>query len=99
IERTGCRSGFAARTAEKSPRSRNTAAIHPTSAIPPGRNDMTTTTLERSNNHTTVGIHQNRLAQASPAAPTYRKTATTVGVIYIMGMVVGIGGNILVQSI
>jgi uncharacterized membrane protein len=60
---------------------------------------MTTTTLERPNNHTTVGIHQNRLAQASPAAPTYRKTATTVGVIYIMGMVVGIGGNILVQSL
>ena len=60
---------------------------------------MTTTTLERPRNYTTVGTHQDRLAQASPAAPTYRKTATTVGVIYIMGMVVGIGGNILIQSI
>jgi hypothetical protein len=60
---------------------------------------MTTATLERSLNHTTIGIHQDRLPQASPVAPTYRKTATTVGVIYIMGMVVGIGGNILIQSI
>ena len=30
---------------------------------------------------------------------TYRKTATTIGVIYLLGMVVGIGGNVLVQSI
>jgi hypothetical protein len=30
---------------------------------------------------------------------TYRKTATTVGVIYLLGMVVGIGGNVLIQSI
>ena len=30
---------------------------------------------------------------------TYRKTATTIGVIYLVGMVVGIGGNILIQSI
>src|SRR5919202_4653325 len=29
----------------------------------------------------------------------YRKTAITVGVIYLAGMVVGIGGNILLQSI
>ena len=29
----------------------------------------------------------------------YRKTATTVGVIYLLGMVVGIGGNVVVQSI
>src|ERR671933_2968802 len=29
----------------------------------------------------------------------YRKTATTIGVIYLLGMVVGIGGNVLVQSI
>jgi hypothetical protein len=60
---------------------------------------MTTTTLERSRNQTSVGAHQDRVPQASPAAPTYRKTATTVGVIYIMGMVVGIGGNILIQTI
>ena len=31
--------------------------------------------------------------------PTYRRTATTIGVIYLLGMVVGIGGNVLVQSI
>jgi hypothetical protein len=30
---------------------------------------------------------------------TYRKTATTIGVIYLLGFVVGIGGNILIQSI
>ena len=30
---------------------------------------------------------------------TYRKTAITVGVMYLLGMVVGIGGNALVQSI
>jgi hypothetical protein len=60
---------------------------------------MTTTTLELPRNQTSVGIRQDRVPQASPAAPTYRKTATTVGVIYIMGMVVGIGGNILIQSI
>ena len=60
---------------------------------------MTTTTLERPRNHTSVGVHQDRLPPASPGAPTYRKTATTVGVIYVMGMVVGIGGNMLVQSI
>ena len=30
---------------------------------------------------------------------SYRKTAITVGVIYLVGMIVGIGGNIIVQSI
>jgi Domain of unknown function (DUF4386) len=30
---------------------------------------------------------------------TYRKTAIIVGVVYLLGMVVGIGGNALVQSI
>jgi hypothetical protein len=30
---------------------------------------------------------------------TYRKTATAIGVIYILGFVVGIGGNILIQSL
>jgi hypothetical protein len=30
---------------------------------------------------------------------SYRKTAITVGVIYLLGMVVGIGGNIVIQSI
>ncbi|HZB95874.1 MAG TPA: DUF4386 family protein, partial [Herpetosiphonaceae bacterium] len=29
----------------------------------------------------------------------YRKTAITIGVIYLAGMVVGIGGNVLIQSI
>ena len=31
--------------------------------------------------------------------PTYRRTATTIGVIYLLGMVVGIGGNVLILSI
>src|ERR671932_2276156 len=30
---------------------------------------------------------------------SYRKTAITVGVIYLAGMVVGVGGNVLIQSI
>ena len=30
---------------------------------------------------------------------SYRKTAITIGVIYLVGMVVGIGGNIVIQSI
>ena len=30
---------------------------------------------------------------------SYRKTATAVGVIYLAGMVVGVGGNIIIQSI
>jgi Domain of unknown function (DUF4386) len=30
---------------------------------------------------------------------SYRKTATTIGVIYLLGMIVGIGGNVLIQSI
>ena len=34
--------------------------------------------------------------RAGPRA--YRKTATTIGVIYLLGMVVGIGGNVLILS-
>lgn len=30
---------------------------------------------------------------------SYRKTATTIGVIYLLGMVVAIGGNVLIESI
>jgi hypothetical protein len=30
---------------------------------------------------------------------TYRATARAVGVVYLAGMVIGIGGNVLVQSI
>src|SRR5919201_5228274 len=30
---------------------------------------------------------------------SYRKTAMAIGVIYLLGMVVGIGGNIVIQSI
>lgn len=30
---------------------------------------------------------------------TYRTTARVIGIIYIGGMVIGIGGNILIQSI
>ena len=60
---------------------------------------MTTTTLERPRNQTSVGTHQDRVPQATSAAPTYRKTAITVGVIYLFGTVFGVGGNIIVQSI
>ena len=56
---------------------------------------MTTTTLERPRNQTSVGTHQDRVPQATSAAPTYRKTAITVGVIYLLGMVFGVGGNII----
>ena len=60
---------------------------------------MTTLTFERPRTDSSANTHQERPLQASVAAPTYRKTATAVGVIYLMGMVVGIGGNILIQSI
>ena len=45
---------------------------------------------------------ENPMPASSPArhSPTsYRTTARTVGVIYLAGMVLGVGGNILVQSI
>lgn len=35
----------------------------------------------------------------SQIVPTYRGTAITIGVIYLAGMIVGVGGNILLQSI
>src|SRR5919201_2180109 len=37
--------------------------------------------------------------QARYGPNAYRKTAITVGVIYLAGMVVGVGGNVLIQSI
>jgi len=60
---------------------------------------MATTTLERQRNHTSVRVNQAAQAHPSPALATYRKTAITIGVIYLAGMVVGVGGNILLQSI
>src|SRR5918912_4442011 len=38
-------------------------------------------------------------AQDRDGPSPYRKTAITVGVIYLAGMVVGVGGNVLIQSI
>jgi hypothetical protein len=45
------------------------------------------------NNQTQMSLHD----RDGPNA--YRKTATTIGVIYLLGMVVGIGGNVLILSI
>src|ERR687884_28573 len=45
------------------------------------------------NNHIQATVH-NRDGPHS-----YRKTAITIGVIYLLGMVVGIGGNIVIQSV
>src|ERR687884_483345 len=45
------------------------------------------------NNHIQATVHDR------DGPHSYRKTATTIGVIYLLGMVVGIGGNILIQSI
>ncbi len=38
-------------------------------------------------------------SQTSYEADTYRQTATTVGALYLAGMAIGIGGNVLVLSI
>jgi hypothetical protein len=44
--------------------------------------------------------NQTQTTLHDPDGPnTYRKTATTIGVIYLLGFVVGIGGNILIQSL
>jgi hypothetical protein len=45
------------------------------------------------NNHIQATVHDR------DGPHSYRKTATTIGVIYLLGMVVGIGGNVLIQSI
>src|SRR5919205_3252704 len=45
------------------------------------------------NNHIQATVHD------KDGPHSYRKTATTIGVIYLLGMVVGIGGNVLIQSI
>src|ERR687885_2162306 len=45
------------------------------------------------NNHIQATVHDR------DGPHSYRKTATTIGVIYLLGMVVGIGGNIVIQSI
>src|SRR4051794_37876462 len=58
-----------------------------------------TTTFAPAPIDTTADLHQDRRSHASPGVAAYRKTATTVGVIYLAGMVVGIGGNIVIQSI
>lgn len=45
------------------------------------------------NNHIQAPVHD------SDGSHSYRKTATTVGLIYLVGMVVGIGANIVIQSV
>src|SRR5918911_4523968 len=45
------------------------------------------------NNHIQATVHD------GDGPHSYRWTATTIGVIYLLGMVVGIGGNVLIQSI
>lgn len=42
---------------------------------------------------------QDRLTAPAPAPAAFRGTARTVGVIYLAGMVLGIGGNLLILSI
>ena len=64
---------------------------------------MAAIALERPPNHTTDAEKQERQAQAplranADPAP-YRTTARVVGALYLAGMVVGIGGNGLIQSI
>ena len=61
---------------------------------------MATTTLERPANQTPAAgsrTHATAHGRAGPAP--YRTTATIVGILYLAGMVVGITGNVLIQSI
>jgi hypothetical protein len=64
---------------------------------------MATTTWERPRTQTTVEENQERQERATPRASAgpvaYRTTARIVGGLYLGGMVVGIGGNGLIQSI
>jgi len=60
-------------------------------SIAPRRSDQTTN-LEKENQMQTT-------SQGLDGSNSYRKTATIVGVIYLAGMVVGVGGNVIVQSI
>src|SRR5204863_8309332 len=51
-----------------------------------------------------VSLELRKLTMHTPThdrdgAPNYRKTATTIGVIYLAGMVVGVGGSAIIQSI
>jgi Domain of unknown function (DUF4386) len=48
---------------------------------------------------TTGDIDVETTSNGQDGLNSYRKTAITVGVIYLAGMVVGIGGNVLIQSI
>src|SRR5438876_8139710 len=64
---------------------------------------MTTTTWERPRNQTSAHENQERQTHATlqgrVSHASYRTTATIVGGLYLGGMVVGIGGNGLIQSI
>src|SRR5437879_2279051 len=64
---------------------------------------MATTTWERPRTQTTVEENQERQERATPRASAVpdanRTTARIVGGLYLGGMVVGIGGNGLIQSI
>jgi hypothetical protein len=63
-----------------------------TCAIARQRGRDQTINVERENQMQTT-LH------ALDGSNSYRKTAITVGVIYLAGMVVGVGGNVIVQSI
>jgi hypothetical protein len=64
---------------------------------------MTTTTWERPRNQTSEDGNLEREAQAAVQGRSgtrpYRKTAIAVGVLYLAGMVIGITGNGVIQSI
>jgi hypothetical protein len=58
---------------------------------------MPTTTWERQTHQTRAGATE--LVQGRSGPDSYRKTAITVGAIYLAGMIVGVVGNGLIQSI
>ena len=61
---------------------------------------MATTTWARPPNQTTIEENQAQATAQDRYRPdSYRTTARVVGVIYLAGFVVGIGGNALIQSI
>ena len=64
---------------------------------------MAAIALEQRPNPSTEAEHQERPAQATAPARagpvSYRTTARVVGAMYLAGFVVGIGGNVLIQSI
>src|SRR5438309_281108 len=65
-------------------------------------NDLAAIARQRGRDQTINVEKENQMQttlQGLDASNSYRKTAITVGVIYLAGMVVGVGGNVIVQSI